>query len=141
MIRYTLTCEQDHGFESWFQSAEAFDRLKTAGRISCATCGSTSVEKALMAPAVRPTVDAAPTGALSQPTSEIEKAFAALRRQVEENSEYVGLNFVSEARAIHDGDKPNRAIYGEARAEDARKLIEEGVPVAPLPFMPVRKVN
>ena len=64
-----------------------------------------------------------------------------MRRQVEDNSEYVGLNFATEARAIHDGDKPNRAIYGEARADEARKLIEDGVPVAPLPFMPRRKTN
>lgn len=71
----------------------------------------------------------------------MEKAFAAMRRQVEENSEYVGLNFVAEARRIHDGTTPARSIYGEAKAEDARQLIEDGVQVAPLPFMPARKVN
>lgn len=140
MIRYTLTCEKNHGFESWFQSADAFDRLKLAGRITCTTCGSAAIEKALMAPAVRHEADASPR-ALSEPATEVEKALAALRRQVEENSDYVGLNFASEARAMHEGDIPNRAIYGEAKAEEARRLIEDGVPVAPLPFMPARKVN
>ena len=86
---------------------------------------------------------AAPVAAPSvqAPVSDAETAIAALRRKVEENSEYVGLNFVTEARAIHDGDAPERAIYGEARFEDAKKLIEDGVPVAPLPFLPVRKMN
>ena len=65
----------------------------------------------------------------------------ALRRQVEENSEYVGVNFVTEARRMHQGDAPERAIYGEARPEEAKRLIEDGVPIAPLPFFPARKTN
>ncbi|TKA94703.1 DUF1178 family protein [Cereibacter changlensis] len=140
MIRYSLKCDQDHGFESWFQSAAAFDDLAAAGRLSCPVCGSVTVEKTLMAPAVRPARKAAP-GVLTAPGSKVEEALAALRKQVEENSEYVGLNFAAEARAIHEGDAPQRAIYGEAKLEEARRLVEDGVPVAPLPFMPPRKVN
>ena len=71
----------------------------------------------------------------------MEEAFAAMRKQVEDNSEYVGLNFAAEARQMHDGTLPPRAIYGEAKPDEARKLIEDGVPVAPLPFMPKRKTN
>ena len=52
MIRYALSCDRDHSFESWFQSADAFDRLQAAQRIACTVCGSTSVSKSLMAPAV-----------------------------------------------------------------------------------------
>ena len=143
MIRYSLKCAQAHEFESWFQSAEAYDALRKAGHVSCAICGSAEVDKLLMAPAVRPARKAA-QGApapLSQPQSEKEKALAALRAQVEANSEYVGMNFAAEARAMHDGAAPERAIYGEARPEEARKLIEDGVPVAPLPFLPRRKAN
>jgi hypothetical protein len=51
------------------------------------------------------------------------------------------MNFAAEARRIHDGDAPERAIFGEAKPDEARRLIEDGVPVAPLPFMPVRKTN
>lgn len=145
MIRYALTCDKNHSFESWFQSAEAFDKLSKAGMVACTYCGATDITKTLMAPAVRPARKAGKTPTathpLAAPASPIEEALATLRRQVEDNSEYVGLNFVNEARAIHDGDRPNRAIYGEARADDARKLIEDGVPVAPLPFMPRRKTN
>ncbi len=142
MIRYSLKCAQAHEFESWFQSAQAYESLLSAGHVTCAVCGSADVEKLLMAPAVRPARRAAGAPpALSQPVSEKEQALAALRAQVEAHSEYVGMNFASEARAMHDGNTPERAIYGEAKPEEARKLIEDGVPVAPLPFLPRRKAN
>lgn len=135
MIRYTLKCTADHGFDSWFQSAAAYESLAAAGHVACPVCGVTSVEKALMAPRV------ATSEALSTPQNDREKAMAELRRKVEENSEYVGVNFVAEARKMHEGTVPERSIYGEAKPEEAIKLLEEGVPVAPLPFMPARKTN
>lgn len=140
MIRYTLKCAKGHDFDSWFQSAAAFDKLVAAGHLACAICGETGVEKALMAPAV---AQAAPPVRpnLSAPHSPVEAALAELRRQVEANSEYVGLGFAAEARAMHEGTTPARSIYGEAKPEEARKLLEDGVPVAPLPFLPDRKAN
>ncbi|MDV4143818.1 MULTISPECIES: DUF1178 family protein [Shimia] len=151
MIQYTLKCSQDHRFDSWFQSADAFDKLRASGMIVCAVCGDSAVEKAMMAPRVRPARKSAapeqpqPTQEnarpLAAPTSEAEKALAALKKTVEENSDYVGKNFVKEARDMHLGAKPERAIYGEAKIEDAKALIEEGVPVAPLPFRATRKSN
>ena len=54
MIRYDLTCREGHTFDSWFQSAEAFDALQAAGYLSCAVCGAAGIEKRIMAPAVRP---------------------------------------------------------------------------------------
>jgi hypothetical protein len=154
MIQFTLKCDNDHRFDSWFQSGSAFDKLKAAGMVTCAVCGSSNVEKAIMAPRVRParstaapieppadqpTDGAAP--ALSAPQNPAEEALSEMRRHVEENSEYVGDKFVQEARAMHDGDSPERAIYGEAKTEDAKQLIEDGVPVLPLPFLPGRKTN
>lgn len=144
MIRYTLTCGKEHGFESWFQSAGAFESLRSAGQVTCPVCGDASVEKSLMAPSVRPARNAAvlPTKPdLSAPASKLEEAMADLRRHVEANSDYVGVNFVAEARAMHDGTAPERSIYGEAKPEEARKLLEDGIPVAPLPFLPARKTN
>ncbi|WP_121063050.1 DUF1178 family protein [Chachezhania antarctica] len=146
MIRYALKCSQGHDFESWFQSAAAYEKLSDAGMISCSTCGDGSVKKALMAPPVSAPgeVEAqkdSQRGDLTAPKSDREKAIAALRQKVEANSDYVGLSFAAEARAMHDGDTPHRAIHGEAKPEDARKLIEDGVPVAPLPFLPTRKAN
>ena len=142
MIRYALKCSADHSFDSWFQSAAAYEALISAGRVTCPICGSTKVEKGLMAHAVR--LSDAPAAAdrpLDAPGTEVEAALAALRRQIEANSDYVGLNFAAEARRIHAGDAPERSIYGEARADEARALIEDGVPVAPLPCVPGRKTN
>jgi hypothetical protein len=51
------------------------------------------------------------------------------------------MNFAAEARAIHAGDAPERVIHGEAKPDEARAMIDEGLPVAPLPFLPARKVN
>lgn len=157
MIQYALKCADGHGFDSWFQSADAYDRLVRAGHVHCAVCGSTRVEKAIMAPRVQSARSAAPAspaaspepqapppparGALSRPSSRMEAALAELRRAVEANADYVGAGFAAEARAIHDGEAPDRPIWGEARAEDARKLAEDGVPVTPLPFLPARKAN
>lgn len=54
MIQYALKCAEGHRFDSWFQSASAYDKLQAAGLVCCAHCGSSKVEKVLMAPAVRP---------------------------------------------------------------------------------------
>lgn len=149
MIKYSLICAEKHRFDSWFASAGAFDSLKAAGMIGCAVCGSTSVEKAIMAPrvqsgeAARPAEGSGDTPArpLSAPASPAEAALALLRRKIEAESDYVGRNFAREARAIHDGDAPSRPIHGEANAGEARSLIEDGIPVLPLPFSPNRKTN
>lgn len=142
MIRYALECPAGHGFESWFQSAAAFDALAARGLVACPVCGAVKVEKTLMAPSVGASrKTAAAAGPLSGPATATETALAALKREIEKNSEYVGMNFVTEARRIHAGNAPERAIHGEARPDEARKLIEDGVPVAPLPFMPTRKTN
>ncbi|MCE5973919.1 DUF1178 family protein [Sinirhodobacter sp. WL0062] len=143
MIRYTLKCESDHSFDSWFQSVEAFDKLLAAGMVACSVCGSSKVAKALMAPTVQPARKAAtqPEAPLAAPQGEVEQALAAMRRHVEENSDYVGMNFAAEARAMHDGEAPERAIHGEAKLEEAKALLEDGIPVKPLPFLPRRKTN
>jgi len=148
MIRYALKCAADHSFESWFKSADAYEKLHRARMVACPVCGGTDVTKTLMAPGVQPgrgATHGSETPAerpLSGGTPDTaEQALAELKRNIEENADYVGMNFATEARAIHDGGAPQRSIYGEAKPEDARQLIEDGVPVAPLPFLPNRKTN
>lgn len=139
MIRFALKCENDHRFESWFASGDAFDTLKAKGHVACAVCGTDAIEKDIMAPRVSAGREAEKP--LSAPASPAEQAVAEMRRQIEDNADYVGKSFAKEARDIHEGTAPDRAIYGEANAQDARKLLEEGVPVVPLPFTPNRKAN
>ncbi len=134
MIRYALKCDAGHRFESWFQSADAFEALLERGLVECPDCGTAAVEKAMMAPRV------GSSHMLAASERAAERALAELRSRIEENSDYVGENFAAEARAIHLGDAPERPIYGEARPEEARALLEDGVPVLPLPFRPRRKM-
>lgn len=155
MIQYALKCDQGHSFESWFQSSAAFEKLRGAGHVTCAFCGSADVQKAIMAPRVTASRDKPATeskgrdtpvparGAqlATMPDADMRRMMDKMRAHVEENSDYVGDRFASEARAMHLGDAPERSIYGEARADEAKSLIEDGVPVMPLPFTPTRKTN
>ena len=75
------------------------------------------------------------------PDPEIAKAIKEIREHVEKNSDYVGDKFVQEARAMHEGETPHRPIYGEAKADEAKKLVDDGVPALPLPFIPRQKTN
>ena len=138
MIKYALKCDDGHKFESWFQSSDAYDRLIEAGHLSCAVCGSVKVAKDIMAPKLSsnlPAVpEATPKAPLSEPTHPAEAALRQLRKKIEENADDVGRQFASEARRIHAGDAPERAIYGEARPDEAKALLDDGVPVMPLPF-------
>ncbi|MDJ0823545.1 MAG: DUF1178 family protein [Paracoccaceae bacterium] len=142
MIQYSLKCADGHRFDSWFHSVAAFDKLQSAGHISCAICGATDVDKAIMAPRVNGgEASADEANAIAAPAHPAKQALAELKAHVEANSDYVGEEFAKEARAMHLGDVPERAIWGEARGDEAKALIEDGIPVAPLPFTPTRKSN
>ncbi|SLN48276.1 hypothetical protein ROJ8625_02347 [Roseivivax jejudonensis] len=146
MIRYALRCADGHEFDSWFQSAAAFDTLAAAGHLSCAVCGSGEVQKTLMAPRVAGDAKAPQPEAqtetpaepsarpLAAPRSPAEQAMAALRAHLEANSTFVGRDFARDARAMHLGEAEERPIWGEATGEEARDLLEDGVPVLPLPI-------
>jgi len=142
MIRFSLKCSNDHSFESWFQSSEAYEKLAAADLLNCVECGDSQIVKSLMSPKIGISTDHAETDTpLTAPTSDVEKRLAKLKNEIEKTSDYVGLNFATEARAMHDGEQPARSIYGEAKPEEAKALIEDGIRVAPLPFMPKRQTN
>ncbi len=132
MICYNLKCAHGHEFEAWFRSSAGYDQQRRAGRVGCAVCGATEVEKAVMAPATKSRRD---PPSLTTPGSSAEAALAALRRKIETSSDYVGGEFAAEARRIHDGEGDKRAIWGEASGDDARALADDGIPIAPIPWM------
>ena len=146
MISYTLKCAKDHEFQSWFASADGYERLRAAGHVACPVCGDGDVAKALMAPRVTAARDkAGDKPSLRAPAAEQdvagEAALARMKAKIEAESEYVGRDFATEARAIHDGDAPHRSIWGEAKIGDAKRLHDDGVTVMPLPFIPTRKTS
>jgi hypothetical protein len=155
MIRYKLQCKKGHEFEAWFASSDVFDRQKKKGQLACPSCGSKSVSKALMAPNVAPRSrrkaapekqqqqqPQQPTGSPKPETqrvaahSEFVSALRKLRAEIEAKSEYVGGRFPEEARKIHYEEVPARGIHGEATAEEAKALREEGIEFYPLPILP-----
>ena len=52
MIVFDLKCNHDHTFEVWFRSSADFDAQSAQNIIACPFCGSSEVEKAIMAPNV-----------------------------------------------------------------------------------------
>jgi len=134
MIKYALNCDHDHAFEGWFGSSSDYDDQAARGLLECPLCGSKTVRKQIMAPAVAGTKaqKAAP-----EPSAAMREmmmtAMGEVRRQVEENFDYVGDRFAKEARDIHDGKSEERGIYGEASPKEVKALIEDGVRIAPLP--------
>lgn len=131
MIAYSLRCHKGHEFEGWFRDSHAFDAQSSAGHLTCPSCNSVRIEKAIMAPAVSGTKK---TVHSKTPSAQQMRQFATgIRKYVQENADYVGADFAEQARKIHYGEQPNRHIYGEATPKEAQELIEEGVDVAPLP--------
>jgi hypothetical protein len=124
MIAYQLQCRNGHGFEGWFADSAAFDSQAAEGKLLCPTCNSRKVEKAVMAPAL---------AGKAREAADARAALRLLRKQVLANAEHVGGAFPEEARKIHYGESEERAIYGEASGAEVEALLEEGVPVAPLP--------
>jgi hypothetical protein len=135
MIRYALACGAGHDFEGWFGGSDDFDVQSARGLVSCPACGSPEVRKQIMAPAVVTSKGKAETA--TGPSREMMLEMASqVRRHVEDNFDNVGDAFAREARAIHEGRSEERGIYGEATLREARELLEDGVPVAPLPQVP-----
>lgn len=141
MIRYDLKCADGHAFDAWFASSATFDDQVAKGFVTCPYCGTDRVEKSLMAPRVpaksNGKADAQPMIS-TEPRTKIEAMVTELRKEIEKNSDYVGDQFAAEARKIHLGESDTRAIYGEATNAEAKSLIEDGIPVAPIPKLPKR---
>lgn len=138
MIRFSLHCDNAHEFDAWFRSNEDFDEQKKSGLLSCPFCHSTSIEKQLMAPAVSTARKREQQVGLGL-EAEQQKMLSALRevtKKVRKEAEYVGDRFTEEARRIHFKEVEERAIYGEASVKEVSSLMEDGIPVVPLPSLP-----
>jgi hypothetical protein len=154
MIHYSLHCENDHEFESWFASSDAYDKQIKRKLVTCPVCGSAKVEKAIMAPRLKrtdkgrpampepsppppaPPEAKAPVAMISPQEREFRQKLKALRDHLTKNAEHVGPRFPEEARKMHYGEIEHRSIYGEASPDEAKALHEEGIEFHPLPVLP-----
>jgi hypothetical protein len=137
VIRFSLHCDQAHDFEGWFRSNDDFDTQRKRGFVECPSCGSSKVEKALMAPAVSTARKREKVAlAMGEQQKRAMAQLKSLSEKMRENAEHVGDRFAEEARKIHFGETEARGIYGEATAEEARGLIDDGVDFLPIPVFP-----
>lgn len=165
MIRYALSCERGHAFESWFQDSASFDRQAKRGLVACPFCNSVKVEKSIMAPqiarkgrtaeqrageetmiratarrkksaAAAPAAAPAPEPLLMAQEKELLSKLKELRDHIKANADNVGEQFPEQARKMHYGEIEHRPIYGDASPTEAKALIEEGVEVMPMPMLP-----
>lgn len=144
MIVFELICPDTHRFEGWFASAEDFDGQKARGLLSCPSCGSQQVEKLLTAKIGRSSEAAAqppsrdlPVAAQPRPPAPQQQvSLHALIDYVLKNTENVGDRFVQEVRAMHKEEAPARPIRGTASPREAEELLDEGIPLLPLPIPP-----
>lgn len=166
MIVFDLHCEAGHRFEGWFGSSSDFEDQCARGLVVCPECGAAKVSKAPMAPAVpvkgNTVSDPSPIGIGNEQSAEpqegtrpvsnaplpaeVKEALAALGKAQEKalkSSTYVGKDFAEQSREMHYGERDEAPIHGQASLEEAKSLVEEGVPVAPLPFpvAPPDKLN
>lgn len=134
MIRYALTCANEHAFEAWFGSSVDYDDQSARGLVECPVCGVQDVRKQIMAPAVAGTrSEGVSPEAAAKMQSMMMEAAGKVREHVEKTFDHVGDRFAREARDIHEGLAPDRGIYGEASPREVQALAEDGIKVAPLP--------
>lgn len=143
MIRYDLICRKGHAFDGWFRDSAAYDEQALGKLVACSVCGSTDIEKQLMTPGIpaksnrkKESTQPLMSAPADPQAAKLVAMMRELRRHVEKNAENVGDRFAEEARRIHYEEAEKRGIYGQATAEDAKALIEEGIDVHPLPVLP-----
>jgi hypothetical protein len=153
MIKYALVCDASHDFESWFPGSESYEEQARRGFVECPFCQSTKVSKAIMAPnvarkdrdapandtaAALPAAPAAPqpVALLDEKQQHLRSMMRELHEKIIATSDDVGDSFPEEARKMHDGETPARSIRGKASFEEARSLLDEGIPVLPIPDLP-----
>ncbi|MBP0447380.1 DUF1178 family protein [Roseomonas sp. SSH11] len=154
MIHYQLRCSQEHGFDGWYKDSAAFEKLAASGLIDCPVCSDTKIRRDLMAPAIakaRTEPVPAPVKPPEQPAAAPPEGATAtagpmpaqllallqrMRAEVEKNCDHVGRDFAEEARKMHRGESERRGIYGEATADEAEALADEGIEVGRIPWVP-----
>jgi hypothetical protein len=153
MIKFSLICQDGgHEFEGWFQSGAAYEAQLASEQLVCPHCGSHAIDKAIMAPAVARSAEREPRATKKEehaasdlaaaapetkiPPQELHRLLRQYRQEVHAKAEYVGGRFAEEARRIHFDESPARGIYGEASADEAKELAEDGIPFLPVPRLP-----
>ncbi len=151
MIKFSLSCDKNHIFDSWFESNKAFETLNSKGLLTCPMCDSTQINKNIMAPNIVAkeksttkecmALEKTKKIDLQEPLSKYEETLQKMKKEIEKNSEYVGKKFVEQARLMYQSDTKKKSIHGEASLKEAKELVDEGIPVLPLPWPIITDTN
>ena len=137
MIKYNLSCKNNHSFESWFSDSKEFDRLKRKNLIECIFCHSKKVDKSIMAPGVLNTK----IHNIKKYCNELnelkkfKKDLQNIRKFVEKNFEYVEKNFAKKVREVYYDKKSKKNIYGSTTESEREELKEEGIDLLSIPWI------
>ena len=133
MIKYQLRCRCTHEFEGWFPDSKEYKKQKNKGMIQCPMCDSTSVDKAIMAPAVKTSkIKAQPDEDFMVMGESADQILRKLNKKIKKDFQDVGKNFAKEARKAHKG-KRDQKFYGTTTKEETNKLLDEGIDLFAVP--------
>jgi hypothetical protein len=133
-----LRCQSGHRFEGWFASDDDFLDQNGRGLIECPLCADKVIVRLPSAPRLNLSGAREPE-ATPQSEQTLQARWMQVVRHVIENTEDVGERFADEARRIHYGESAERAIRGQASADEREALRDEGIEVHPLPLPAVFK--
>lgn len=134
---FNLGCANDHQFEGWFGSGDAFEAQLGQGLVECPMCGDKAIRRLPTAPRLNlsgqtePPSPPAP-GAMS--AEQVQALWLRMARHIRENTVDVGDRFAEEARRIHHEREQARGIRGTATREEAEELADEGIEVFSFPM-------
>ena len=135
MIKYKLTCKDcAYQFDSWFASSKEFEKLRISKYLNCLSCNSLNIDKSLMAPSVLNNK----TG--DKKLIEVKNKLKEYKKFIKNNFDFVGENFVYEARSVHyNNKKRKKGIYGNASTKEIKELKEEGIETEIIPWVDDRE--
>jgi len=137
MIKYRLICKNcDSSFDSWFSSSKEYEKLKKLKYLNCHSCNSLKIEKTLMAPSVLNSKDKIVSIPKDKKFSKIKNKIKEYQKFIKKNFNYVGDDFVHEARSINYGkEEKSKGIYGNATFDEISELKDEGIETEVIPWL------
>jgi hypothetical protein len=139
-----LRCSNGHGFEGWFASDDEFMEQNGGGLLQCPLCADSVIARLPSAPrlnlsgarAPERTVVAAPvpTAGTEMQPADLQALWLKTVRHLMAHTDDVGERFAEEARRIHYGEAPQRAIRGQVNPQQRDELIDEGIEIIALPI-------
>ena len=135
MIKYNLTCQNNHKFESWFSDSKEFDNLKKKKLLECIFCDSKKIDKSIMSPMLSGTKESNKVKMRSDSLQKEKNKLLQLRKFIETNFEYVGEDFSNKVREVYYDKKSKKTIYGTATPEEKKELEEEGIDLLSIPWV------